>query len=94
VKIDRSFVAGLRRDGGSAIVTAATHMAHDLGLRVVAEGVEDIDTWQELAALGCDLIQGYYVARPQTREAFARWLDAQSPRRGFTSRGTSLAVPV
>jgi EAL domain-containing protein (putative c-di-GMP-specific phosphodiesterase class I) len=96
LKIDRSFVAGLRRDGGSAIVTAATHMAHDLGLHVVAEGVEDIETWEELAALGCDLIQGYYVARPKAREAFADWLDSQHRRRGRTVAAvaaTSLPVP-
>jgi diguanylate cyclase (GGDEF)-like protein len=95
LKIDRSFVAGLRRDGGSAIVTAATHMAHDLGLHVVAEGVEDIETWEELAALGCDLIQGYYVARPKAREAFADWLDSQHRRRGRTVAAVAAAsLPV
>jgi diguanylate cyclase (GGDEF)-like protein len=96
LKVDRSFVADLRRDGGRAIVAAAMHMAHDLGLRVVAEGVEDAETWEELAALSCDLIQGYYVARPQAPAVFADWLDSQPRHRGRTIaavNATSLAVP-
>jgi diguanylate cyclase (GGDEF)-like protein len=65
LKIERRFVAGLlsdRRD--RAIVSAITHLAHDLGLRVVAEGIETRDQAELLRYLGCDIGQGYYFGRP------------------------------
>ncbi len=66
VKVDRSFVDGLGSDpGDQAIVSAVVSMAHALGLRVVAEGVETETQLTELVALGCDLAQGYYFAPPQ-----------------------------
>ena len=49
-------------------------LAHDLGLTLVAEGVEDADTGAVLAALGCDVAQGYGIARPMPVEAFLGWL--------------------
>ncbi len=65
VKIDQSFVAGLGRDAGDhAIVAAVISMARALGLRVLAEGVEDVMQLEVLQALGCDFAQGYYFARP------------------------------
>src|SRR3546814_12935609 len=57
VKIDKSFVQAIGTDG-TAIMRAATHLAHELNLNVVAEGVEDVDTWHALADLGCDIAQG------------------------------------
>lgn len=65
LKIDRCFVNGLL-DGGEneAIVRAVLAMAHSLGLRVTAEGVETLDQARTLAALACDLLQGYYFSRP------------------------------
>jgi diguanylate cyclase (GGDEF)-like protein len=66
VKVDRSFVNGLGRDADdSAIVAAVVSMAHALGLEVVAEGVETAEQIVELEALGCDLAQGNYFAKPQ-----------------------------
>ncbi len=66
VKVDCSFVNGLGRDADdSAIVAAVVSMAHALGLRVVAEGVETAEQIVELEALGCDLAQGNYFAKPQ-----------------------------
>ncbi len=66
VKVDRSFVNGLGRDADdSAIVAAVVSMAHALGLQVVAEGVETAEQIVELKALGCDLAQGNYFAKPQ-----------------------------
>jgi diguanylate cyclase (GGDEF)-like protein/PAS domain S-box-containing protein len=65
LKIERRFVAGLlsdRRD--RAIVSAIIHLAHDLGLRVVAEGIETAEQAELLGDLGCDIGQGYYFARP------------------------------
>jgi predicted signal transduction protein with EAL and GGDEF domain len=52
-------------------------LGHNLGLRVVAEGVEDEATWQELATLGCDSLQGYYLARPMPAAELTAWLVAQ-----------------
>ena len=66
VKVDRSFVDELGRDADdSAIVAAVVSMAHALGLQVVAEGVETAEQIAELEALGCDLAQGNYFAKPQ-----------------------------
>ena len=63
LKIDRSFVEDLRR-GQSGIIRSIVAMAHDLGLEVVAEGVEDEVTYQWLRDSGCDHVQGYLVAPP------------------------------
>jgi len=66
VKIDRAFVNGLAEDSGDlAIVTAVIGLAHALGLRVVAEGVETEAQLTQLVALGCDEAQGYFFAPPQ-----------------------------
>jgi EAL domain-containing protein (putative c-di-GMP-specific phosphodiesterase class I) len=65
VKIDRSFVADMASDPRDAhIVRWTIGLVNGLGLRVVAEGVEDDATWQMLATAGCDLVQGYGLARP------------------------------
>lgn len=65
IKIDRSFVMNMDRDDNdAAIVRSTIDLAHNLGLRVVAEGVESGYHLQRLAELGCDLAQGYFVARP------------------------------
>ncbi len=66
VKIDRSFVDGLGTDAGdTAIVSAVVGLAHALGMRAVAEGVETPEQLQELVDLGCDEAQGYFFAPPQ-----------------------------
>jgi diguanylate cyclase (GGDEF)-like protein len=67
VKIDKIFVAGLGRDRpNQAIIAAVIQLAHDLGLTVVAEGVETVEQHRELARLGADLCQGFYFARPMS----------------------------
>ena len=67
LKIDRSFVQGVaRRPADGAVVRALVGLAHDLGLTVVAEGIEDADQLAELARLGCDLGQGFHLHRPLT----------------------------
>ena len=64
VKVDRSFVRGLVSDSVDGhIVRAAADLAHALGLRIVAEGIETSAEWQAASALGCDLLQGWYVSR-------------------------------
>jgi diguanylate cyclase (GGDEF)-like protein len=65
LKIDHGFTSRMLRDArAAAIVRATIGLAHDLGLRVVAEGAADQATWDALKALGCDIAQGYFVARP------------------------------
>jgi diguanylate cyclase (GGDEF)-like protein/PAS domain S-box-containing protein len=76
LKIDKSFVLGMSGEGGedTAIVRSTADLAHNLGLTVVAEGVEDQWTLDLLATFGCDLAQGYHIARPMPGPAFASWL--------------------
>jgi diguanylate cyclase (GGDEF)-like protein/PAS domain S-box-containing protein len=76
LKIDRSFVAGMTANVRDAsIVRSTINLAHDLGLRVVAEGVETADALAMIARLGCDAAQGFYIARPQAGAALAAWLE-------------------
>ena len=66
LKLDRAFVQPILADQrASAIVRSTIDLAHSLGLRMVAEGIEDVDTWHRLLAMGCDIGQGYLFARPQ-----------------------------
>jgi EAL domain-containing protein (putative c-di-GMP-specific phosphodiesterase class I) len=70
VKIDQAFVADLGQDAAShAIVAAVIDLAHVLGMKVVAEGVETAEQHQEVAELGCDSCQGFYFARPMSADA-------------------------
>jgi diguanylate cyclase len=70
IKIDRSFVMGMMEDESDrAIVRSTIDLAHNLGLSVVAEGVDSKDTLDELARYGCDVAQGFYIARPQPVDA-------------------------
>jgi diguanylate cyclase len=65
IKIDRSFVAAMATEASSAaIVSSTVDLAHALGLRVVAEGIEDAATWRRLRDVGCDAAQGYHLSRP------------------------------
>jgi diguanylate cyclase (GGDEF)-like protein/PAS domain S-box-containing protein len=74
LKIDRSFVHDMSAEAGArAIVRSIIDLSDDLGLRVVAEGVEDQATWEALAALGCDVAQGYYFAPPLEAADVAGW---------------------
>jgi diguanylate cyclase (GGDEF)-like protein len=78
LKIDRAFVTNLLHDrADAAIVTSTLALARSLGLRVVAEGVEDGATWSRLAALGCDLAQGFHLSRPLPAEQLADWLNSR-----------------
>ncbi|MEM7341500.1 MAG: EAL domain-containing protein [Actinomycetota bacterium] len=74
VKIDRSFIAKSAVDPNSkAIVRAMTRLVHELGLEVVAEGIDDLGTLDLLRQLGCDTIQGYLVAKAMPVDDFLRW---------------------
>ncbi len=75
LKIDRSFVHHMNeRDGARNIVTAVIALAHNLGLSVVAEGVESKPILDALGALRCDLAQGYFIARPMPAGEVTGWL--------------------
>ncbi len=90
VKIDRSLVTGMMAtERSKAIVRTTIELAHSLGFVVVAEGVEDDDTWRWLRALGCDRLQGYVIAKPMPADALEDWL------RGWTrasERGSGLVI--
>lgn len=80
MKIDKSFVMHLAdQHADSKIVHAAIELGHALGLRVVAEGVEDALTQELLAGWGCDVVQGFHIARPQSLEDLRRWLGRNAP---------------
>jgi diguanylate cyclase (GGDEF)-like protein len=74
IKIDRSFVIDmLKNPNDEAIVQATIGLAQNLGLEVVAEGVEDVDTLMRLRAMGCNLLQGHYISHPLTAEELLAW---------------------
>jgi EAL domain-containing protein (putative c-di-GMP-specific phosphodiesterase class I) len=80
VKIDRSFVIGMGSDDDdAAIVRSIIELARALGLRVVAEGVEDERTWRRLSALGCQVAQGWFFARPMPAAELTSWLGRYRP---------------
>jgi len=83
VKIDRSFVMDMAVDERLAkIVTSTAGLVHSLGLRVVAEGVENRGTWDLLRAAGCDQAQGFFIARPLGYTDLAAWLAAGGRHQG------------
>ena len=77
LKIDKSFVLHLSQASEDAVIVRSTiELAHTLGLKVVAEGVETVDGWQCLREFGCDTAQGYLIAKPLAPADFERWLRA------------------
>jgi diguanylate cyclase (GGDEF)-like protein len=79
LKIDRSFVSDMRQDASKkVIVRAIVSLAQSLGLSVVAEGVEDAQTWAELVAIGCGIGQGYHLQRPMPPTILVRWLSGRT----------------
>jgi diguanylate cyclase (GGDEF)-like protein len=77
IKIDKSFVMDMAHDpSDAAIVRSTIDLAHNLGLRVVAEGVENRESWRRLREQGCDLAQGYHVSRPLPGEELGRLIVA------------------
>ncbi|NHO79803.1 bifunctional diguanylate cyclase/phosphodiesterase [Micromonospora sp. CMU55-4] len=94
VKVDRSFVLGMADDpDDAAIVRSMIELAGALGLRVVAEGVEDERTWRLLHAAGCDVAQGWFHARPMPAEDLVAWLSRYRPVRPVEAGSRSGAAP-
>ncbi|MEA2448963.1 MAG: hypothetical protein QOG63_895, partial [Thermoleophilaceae bacterium] len=76
IKIDKSFVMSMQSDAGNAtIVQSTVDLGHNLGLEVVAEGVEDVDVYNTLAGLGCDYAQGYFLSKPLPPDKMTIWLE-------------------
>ena len=92
LKIDRSFVSPMLSDESDLIIVRSTiNLGHDLGLKVVAEGVEDEATLHRLAGLGCDLAQGYHFSKPlagRTRSTGGSAFELSPHRRRSASRPT------
>ncbi len=75
IKIDKSFIIGMMGDSASvSIVRPIIELGHNMGLQVVAEGVENRETWDRLVTLGCDLAQGNYLCPPIPPADLTRWL--------------------
>jgi len=76
LKIDRSFVMNMpQSENDQQIVRSTIDLSRSLGLKVVAEGVETKDIWRDLAELGCDVAQGYYLTRPIPPKELVEWLE-------------------
>ncbi len=83
LKIDQSFVRNLNQNSSDlALCKAMISMAHELGLKVIAEGVETQDQRDLLAAVECDYGQGYFFAKPMPAEQFDEWLTNANPSHG------------
>ncbi len=81
LKLDRSFVDRCFEDPSRlAIIESSIELARKLGLKSVAEGVEDVQTWRLLAELGCDVCQGFFSARPMPRSELQEWHRAWQKR--------------
>ena len=75
LKIDKSFVFNMDNDDNDDVIVRSTiELGHNLGLLVVAEGVETQETWNRLAQLGCDTAQGFFISRPLPRLVLTEWL--------------------
>ena len=104
LKIDRSFVSNLSEDNSlQTIVRSTIELGHSLGLKVVAEGIEDARAYALLRELQCDSAQGYYMSPPLAADALRAWLQGgqmpQDRRRtppdpGKSREQLSLAAPL
>jgi diguanylate cyclase (GGDEF)-like protein/PAS domain S-box-containing protein len=75
IKIDRSFVIAMGAEAGDAVIVRSTvDLGRNLGLEVVAEGVETIEHWEKLRELGCTTAQGYFLSRPVPADELCDWL--------------------
>ena len=83
LKIDKSFVMNMETDEDDAkIVRSTVDLAHNLGLTVVAEGVENALIWDKLKALQCDEAQGYFMSKPIAAHTFAAWCEGWNAKQG------------
>ena len=93
IKIDRGFVSAMSSEEKDAFIVRSTiTLGKNLGFRVVAEGVEDADTFEELRQLGCDDAQGFLMSRPLPADELLRWLDGWAARRASVLATSSTPV--
>lgn len=99
IKIDRSFVIDMKLDGNDAVIVRSTiDLAHNMSLRVVAEGVENPETLRLLTALGCDVVQGFFVSEPVPYDELIQWLSKsawsakQRPSVSVTGKGNPVVA--
>ncbi|TPG93887.1 EAL domain-containing protein [Pseudomonas caspiana] len=79
LKIDKSFVLSMQDDqADELIVRSIIDLGHNLGMKVIAEGVETADVFSALGAFSCDMAQGFHVCRPITAEAFTQWYEERA----------------
>jgi len=74
IKVDRTFIAAMEDSDDMVIVRSTIELAHNLGLQVVAEGIEDEKSLARLRAMGCDEAQGFFMSRPLPEERLLEWL--------------------
>jgi diguanylate cyclase len=86
LKIDRSLIRAISRGGDRALVRSTIHLARQIGLRVVAEGVDSEDAWRQLRGMGCDAAQGFLIGAPMPAREFLAWIAS------WDSRGRELNV--
>jgi EAL domain-containing protein (putative c-di-GMP-specific phosphodiesterase class I) len=80
LKIDKSFVLKMESDADDAkIVRSTIDLGHNMGLKVVAEGLENVAVWELLARMGCDQGQGYFISKPMPAEQLITWLGHWTP---------------
>jgi EAL domain-containing protein (putative c-di-GMP-specific phosphodiesterase class I) len=80
LKIDRSFIRALGRGGDKAVVRSTIHLARQMGLRIVAEGVDTDDAWRHLRGMGCDAAQGFLIGAPMPAREFPAWVASWDAR--------------
>lgn len=94
LKIDKSFVRAMGSDARNAIVVRSTiELAHNLGLRTVAEGIEDEFTFERLRALGCELAQGFHLSKPLPASGLVSWWDKHAPASEATRASSPRQAP-
>ncbi|HSQ80213.1 MAG TPA: EAL domain-containing protein, partial [Casimicrobiaceae bacterium] len=92
LKIDKAFVMGMTTDASDALIVRSTiDLAHNMGLAVVAEGVEDADTLERLRAMRCDFVQGYHISAPIRADALSAWMRGSVWMRVGQGRGRAMA---
>jgi diguanylate cyclase (GGDEF)-like protein len=97
LKIDKSFVMAMEKiEGDQVIVRSTIDLAHNLGLTVVAEGVENAAIYQALKKLGCDETQGYFIGRPMPAGEFSKWRERWNDdlARNRRDHGHSMPMPL
>jgi diguanylate cyclase len=96
LKIDKSFVMNMANNENDRVIVRSTiDLGHNLNLKVVAEGVENIEVWDLLAKMGCDYGQGYFMGKPMPKSEFKGWLSRwDNQAKGMLAEKTSKAKTV